>query len=277
MAQTAQDLVLESVKSLLTSGDYSDLTITCQSDSYKVHKAIVCPRAKFFGNAIKFPGKESESNTISLPKDDPAMVKLLIQYLYEGDYFPPCLPSTSSSPSTNSYFQNDRSSEWKKASYHVVQQPEMPHTCTEYEVYCDHPAVCEHHQCGGECDYHCIDFCCAECNPPPSLGEGANQLSTHASMYAIGDQYGVIGLKQLSQEKFRCACLHFWNQSEFVVAAHLVFSTTLDEDKGLRDIVSETISGHMELVNKPEIEVLMTEFSSLAFGLLKRKVSMGWI
>lgn len=95
-------------------------------------------------------------------------------------------------------------------------------------------------------------------------------------MYAIGEQYGVVGLKKLSQEKFRCACLHFWNQSEFAVAAHSVFSTTVEEDKGLRDLVSKTISDHMELVNKPEIEALMTEYNSLTFGILKQKVSKGW-
>jgi hypothetical protein len=47
------------LRSLLTSGDYSDLTITCGQDTHKVHKAIVCSRAGFFARAIRFGGQVS--------------------------------------------------------------------------------------------------------------------------------------------------------------------------------------------------------------------------
>jgi hypothetical protein len=43
--------------SCLTSGEYSDLTIQCGDDVYKVHKVVVCTRAGFFARAIKFGGK----------------------------------------------------------------------------------------------------------------------------------------------------------------------------------------------------------------------------
>jgi len=42
--------------SLLTSGDYSDFVITCGSDKYHVHKAIVCSQSDFFKKAERFPG-----------------------------------------------------------------------------------------------------------------------------------------------------------------------------------------------------------------------------
>ena len=41
--------------SLRSSGEYSDLTITCGPDTYKVHKAIVCSQSSFFSKAEKFP------------------------------------------------------------------------------------------------------------------------------------------------------------------------------------------------------------------------------
>lgn len=41
--------------SLRLSGEYSDLTITCGPDTYKVHKAIVCSQSTFFSKAEKFP------------------------------------------------------------------------------------------------------------------------------------------------------------------------------------------------------------------------------
>lgn len=42
---------------LFDTGEYSDLTITCGQDTYKVHKAIVCKRCDFFKRAISFGGK----------------------------------------------------------------------------------------------------------------------------------------------------------------------------------------------------------------------------
>jgi len=35
------------------SGDYSDLTVICGGDVYKVHKAIICPRSDFFSKACR--------------------------------------------------------------------------------------------------------------------------------------------------------------------------------------------------------------------------------
>ena len=96
-------------------------------------------------------------------------------------------------------------------------------------------------------------------------------------MYEIADKYDVVGLKGLVAEKFSRACQHFWNDAVFAAAAHHVFTTTPDHDKGLRDIVSKTISQHMpELVKKPEVEALLTEFNGLAFGLLRMKTEAGW-
>jgi hypothetical protein len=43
--------------SLLTSGAFPDLTVTCGSDSHKLHKNVVCSRADFFSRAVKFGGK----------------------------------------------------------------------------------------------------------------------------------------------------------------------------------------------------------------------------
>lgn len=80
---------------MLTSSKYSDLTITCGSDTYKVHKAIVCSQSTFFDNADKFGGKETTENKVDLPEDDPAVIKLMVQYICEGDYDPRMPPDSS--------------------------------------------------------------------------------------------------------------------------------------------------------------------------------------
>lgn len=50
-----RDFSLIHTVSLRLSGEYSDLTITCGPDTYKVHKAIVCSQSSFFSKAEKFP------------------------------------------------------------------------------------------------------------------------------------------------------------------------------------------------------------------------------
>ncbi|KAI7103774.1 hypothetical protein KC340_g7823 [Hortaea werneckii] len=85
---------------LLDTGEYSDLTIKCGLRTFKVHKAIVCARSDYFAVACK-PGafKESATGTIELQStadpdaakedpslDDPAAVKLMIDFLYLHDY-----------------------------------------------------------------------------------------------------------------------------------------------------------------------------------------------
>jgi hypothetical protein len=88
-------------------------------------------------------------------------------------------------------------------------------------------------------------------------------------MYEIGDKYEVVGLKDLAKDKFRASCKHFWTTPSFAVAARHAFSTTAEDDKGLRDTVSATISEHLELVDNAEVGAIMTEFNGLALGILR--------
>ena len=97
-------------------------------------------------------------------------------------------------------------------------------------------------------------------------------------MYEIGDKYDVLGLKQLALAKFSLAYTEHWDSRKFASAAHHTFSTTPESDKGLRDIVTKTISDHMQILKSPAVEALLTEFNGLAVALLKmRAEELGWI
>ncbi|KAJ4317373.1 hypothetical protein N0V94_004976 [Neodidymelliopsis sp. IMI 364377] len=156
------------------------------------------------------------SGIFDLPEDEPEVVKLLVQYLYEGEY-DPALPL-----------------EGEKGT----------------------------------------NFNCLKCNviPLPALNGEPKQLLNHAKMYEIGDKYDVVGLKDLAREKFSRSCKHFWDDPIFAVAANHAFSTTVEEDTGLRSLVSSTVAEHMELVEKPEIAQLMAQFNGLAMSILQAGV-----
>jgi hypothetical protein len=83
--------------------------------------------------------------------------------------------------------------------------------------------------------------------------------------------------KELAREKFGRACSMFWNDGYLTTAARHAFSTTVDEDTGLKEIIIQIISDHMNLLNKPEVITLIQEFSGLALGLLQKNAKdLGW-
>lgn len=103
-------------------------------------------------------------------------------------------------------------------------------------------------------------------------------MLTHAKMYEIGDKYQVVGLKDLARRKFKVSCNVHWNDVMFVEALEHAYSTTIDEDVGLRSVVEDTICNHMELLNKSEVQNTVQEFEGLAFNLLMRNARReGWI
>ncbi|EGU73983.1 hypothetical protein FOXB_15505 [Fusarium oxysporum f. sp. conglutinans Fo5176] len=84
---------LQSALKKAETGLYSDLKITCGDKQYQVHKAIICPRSPFFGVACQNHFRESQSNIINLPEDDPEAVDSMIYYIYNG-YYPKIDPGT---------------------------------------------------------------------------------------------------------------------------------------------------------------------------------------
>jgi len=276
------------MRSCLASGDFSDFVITCGDDRYDVHKMIVCTRSEFFARAVKFGGKvcflcvgdvyalsertsnatqETNEGKVDLPEDEPAIVKLLVQYLYEGEY-------RLESPDGPGFRVVNAAGSGTTPDEQIEYTCDFPHTCDGANEGCMEPVICPHHTCGLHCESACIKFLCSECT---ETIEPPEQLLTHAKMYEIGDQYGVQGLKELSRKKSSKGCPLLWKADDFAMAANHAFSTTAENDEGLRAIVIGTILEHMELIRKPEIQALMVEFSSLALGvLLKKADEHGW-
>ncbi|CAN9416642.1 unnamed protein product [Alternaria alternata] len=268
-AEQAREELVGTLKSLLESGDYSDFVITCGTDTYNVHKNVVCTRAGFFKGAERFTtGQEAAAAKADLSEDEPEIVKLLVQYLYEGEYDIKLTDMAHSAQPVVRVYKDDYS------------HYSFPRTCQN--VKCPNPNVCRHHYCNSNrCNASCVNFVCTECCPdwvPPTMGADASQLLVNAKMYEIGDKYDVLGLKQLALAKFSLACETYWESQQFAPAAHYAFSTTPESDKGLRDIVTKTIADHTKTLNSPAVEALLNEFNGLVTGVLKmRAKDLGWI
>ncbi|KAL1963538.1 hypothetical protein VTN77DRAFT_8119 [Rasamsonia byssochlamydoides] len=74
------------MRELLQSGDYSDLTIYCGADVYRIHRAIVCPQSKVLAAMCRGGFKEAQTGEINMPDDDPEAVKMMVSYFYNQDY-----------------------------------------------------------------------------------------------------------------------------------------------------------------------------------------------
>lgn len=200
------------------------------------------------------------------------IVKLLVQYLYEGEYDTKLADMTLDTAQPQAKCV-------KRGGYSY----DFPHTCLPDCP--DNYRVCHHHECRNTtCREACVNFVCLECCPDWASDTeskstfDASQLLLSAEMYEIGDKYDVLGLKKLALSKFSLLCDEYWDDVLFAPAAHYAFSTTPENDKGLRDIVTQTIADHMDMLNSPAVEALLHEFNGLAVSLLTmRAKDLGWI
>ncbi|KAK4950766.1 hypothetical protein LTR10_010759 [Elasticomyces elasticus] len=94
-------------------------------------------------------------------------------------------------------------------------------------------------------------------------------MTMHAKVYAVAVKYQVLSLQELATRKFIAAVAANWNHDSFPEAAHIVYTTTPDENRALRSEVVKTLLQHRSLLDKPAVEGLVCGISGLAFELLK--------
>ncbi len=80
--------LVDGATSLLDAEKYSDLTLTTQTRSFKVHKAIVCTLFKVLAAMCDSGFRESSSSALLLNRDNLAAVEPMITFLYTGNYDP---------------------------------------------------------------------------------------------------------------------------------------------------------------------------------------------
>ncbi|KAI1081224.1 hypothetical protein F5B20DRAFT_79395 [Whalleya microplaca] len=73
------------IASLLGSDDYSDLTLACEGQEFKAHKAIVCTQSPVLAAALRGDFEEARTNLVNI-NFDLVTCKQMINFLYTGQY-----------------------------------------------------------------------------------------------------------------------------------------------------------------------------------------------
>ncbi|KAF2732370.1 hypothetical protein EJ04DRAFT_337916 [Polyplosphaeria fusca] len=273
--------LMSALASLFQCGRYSDLTLTCGMKSYQVHRALVCSRSEFFEGACRNPFKESASGIIDLTEDDAEAVEHMVHYFYHLDYLNKPLSRRSSRRSSLAprVPQRRRS---KKLNLAMVEDPLLammsaasnttqPMTPPEEQANqfdSDVPAKYPDMPMAEEYDDE-EEESFEEVEPEPTPNEEKAQILIHAKVYAIADKYGIPGLKALARKKFAQQTELHWTSAEFADACQEAYETTVDSDRGLRDVVIQTFRANPSLSLRKDVELAVRETPGLAFELFR--------
>lgn len=79
-------------------------------------------------------------------------------------------------------------------------------------------------------------------------------------------------MKALARQKFETQMTQHWNSAEVPDAIYEAYESTVDTDRGLRDIILQAFREHPQLANRKDIEGAVKETPGLAWELFR----IGW-
>ncbi|KAI1126471.1 hypothetical protein F5Y10DRAFT_267133 [Nemania abortiva] len=103
--------IISTTTTLLHSGDYSDFTIECEGQEFRVHKNIVCPQSPVIAAAMNGHFKEAKTDVFHVVEFTPATVKCMLDYMYTGKYedMPPGCPKDNKDQEPTAESDNNHS------------------------------------------------------------------------------------------------------------------------------------------------------------------------
>ncbi|OAA64237.1 BTB/POZ fold protein [Niveomyces insectorum RCEF 264] len=71
---------------LLDSGEYSDLTLECHGQTFKVHKAIVCAQSPVIAAALRGDFEEARTGTVKIEAFNAETAERMVKFMYGVEY-----------------------------------------------------------------------------------------------------------------------------------------------------------------------------------------------
>lgn len=286
---------MSALSTLHLGGKYSDLTVKCNSREYNVHRAILCSRSGFFDGACSNQFREAQTGLIDLSEEDEEAVEHMIHYFYYLDYLTLEDEDEPASPVFRHRAQEAlRQRPQKLDLSHIVDPlfaqaaacaPPTPITPTEgvdplsrsrHDSSVDRSpratspkgktglrgaSASSASGSGSECDSDEDEGCEYETDD--------SNLLTHTRVYALAEKFDVPALKTLAKSKFEMAMACYYDSPEFADAIEEVYCSTIDNDRGLRDVVIQAFRNHPQLASTQDVFGVIKRTPTLAFELWK--------
>jgi len=109
----------------------------------------------------------------------------------------------------------------------------------------------------------------SDCDIEEEYETDESNLLTHSRVYALAEKYDIPPLKDLALEKFEMGMACYYDSPEFPDAIEEVYCSTIDTDRGLRDVVLQAFRNHPQLATTQDVFNVIKKTPSLAFDLWK--------
>jgi hypothetical protein len=109
----------------------------------------------------------------------------------------------------------------------------------------------------------------AESKPeaPSFFKSKETNLILHARVYAVAEKYTIEGLKDVALKKFEVELQTHWDTQDFLQATEVVYNSTPESVRGMRDVVVETFHVH-NLLGQEGVKEYIKDFTDLVYDLL---------
>jgi len=227
---------------LMSSQKYTDLTLSCQGQEFKVHRAIVCTQSPVLAAACDDGFMETTSKIINLDSFDVDTVKQMIRFMYTHNYY----DNMQAGANDISVYETDSRSEAELQFQDLGLQTNVHQTTL---------------QIAPEIKWEVVRTTTLK------------SLLFHVKMNAIADYYDIPELRHEANTKARSILNTSWYPRDFPVIIREVFNST--GDKELHDIISDVMAAHIyELIGLDEDIAPLGVISEFA-GSVLRKIAVG--
>ncbi len=76
------------------------------------------------------------------------------------------------------------------------------------------------------------------------------------------------GLKNLALRKFATSVHDHFDVDDFLLVVQEVYNTNLENDKGLRDVITSTLYQQRHLLGRKEVQVVLKDLGAATFDLV---------
>ncbi|PTB43603.1 hypothetical protein M441DRAFT_164245 [Trichoderma asperellum CBS 433.97] len=207
----------------MTSGQFSDLKLTCQGKEFKIHKLVACSQSSVIATALKGDFKEAQSSVINIELFDAETVRRMVEYLYTGDYdqFKEASNVAAATSAATPSPPNTVQSQGSPAPANTAPANTAPAT-------------------------------------PALVAKGTLH---HVQVNAIADYYGIQGLGLLANQKIQQAYAVKWDPKSFIASAKAAISVS--GDKSLHGVMALLTAQNLkELLKSGELASLVGEFAA---------------